>query len=557
MQRLIASLLFVVSPFSLAGCPPWSASQAQSEITELRGQLASWDDAYHRRGIAPIDDELYDQARARLSQWQQCFPAQAGAPQQPLATAGGPLPHPIAQTGLTKLADAAAVREWMATRENLWIQPKVDGVAVTLVYRNGQLQQAISRGDGRSGQDWTAQAHHLPAIPPRLTQHTDVILQGELYWREHAHVQASAGSAGARSRVAGIMHSHQPAAAASAARIGLFIWDWPNGPASMAERLAGLEAMGFADSRRFSQPLANFEEAQQWRQRWYHQPLPFASDGVVLRQSRRPPARRWQAAPPHWAVAWKYPPRSALAQVRTVEFRIGRRGRITPLLQLEPVQLDDRRITRVSLGSLRRWQALDIRPGDQVAIALAGLSIPRLDSVVWRSPQRTPLQPPDPTHYHALSCWRATPGCEQQFLARLSWLSGDHGLAIPGLGQGTWSALLDAGLLPDLLGWLDLDAVTLQQAAGIGPTRATTLARHLMAARQRPFVVWLTALGLPGDAALSEDDNWQQLAARSSADWQAVPGVGPARAQQLRQFFQAAEVLALRERLQQAGIRGF
>src|SRR5690606_18197002 len=131
MQRLIASLLFVVSPFSLAGCPPWSASQAQSEITELRGQLASWDDAYHRRGIAPIDDELYDQARARLSQWQQCFPAQAGAPQQPLATAGGPLPHPIAQTGLTKLADAAAVREWMATRENLWIQPKVDGVAVT------------------------------------------------------------------------------------------------------------------------------------------------------------------------------------------------------------------------------------------------------------------------------------------------------------------------------------------------------------------------------------------------------------------------------------------
>ncbi|MCF6752859.1 NAD-dependent DNA ligase LigB [Pseudomonas stutzeri] len=555
MQRLVASLLLLVSPICLAACPPWGAERARSEISELTQRLAEWDDAYHRRGLAPIDDELYDQARARLSQWQQCFPTQDAASPSPLAHAGGPLPHPVAQTGLAKLADVAELRAWMATRDDLWIQPKVDGVAVTLVYRDGRLHRAISRGDGRSGQDWTARARQLPAVPAQLPRRDEVVLQGELYWRQDAHVQARAGSDGARGRVAGALQG-KTSAADSTARIGLFVWDWPNGPAGMTERLAGLAAMGFADSVRFSQPLSDPEQARQWRERWYHQPLPFASDGVVLRQGRRPPAERWQASPPHWAVAWKYPPRSALAQVRRVEFRIGRRGRITPLLQLDPVHLDDRRIARVSLGSLKRWQTLDIRPGDQVAIRLAGLTIPQLDSVVWRSPQRAAVQTPDPRRYHALSCWQATPGCEQQFLARLAWLSGKHGLAIPETGPGTWRALLDAGLLPDLLAWLELDAARLQQVPGFGATRATSLARNLAAARQRPFTHWLAALGLPDGAALAPDDDWQRLAARSEADWRAA-GTGAARARQLWQFFQADAPQALRARLQQAGVHGF
>lgn len=555
MQRLVASLLLLVSPICLAACPPWGAERARSEISELTQRLAEWDDAYHRRGLAPIDDELYDQARARLSQWQQCFPTQDAASPSPLAHAGGPLPHPVAQTGLAKLADVAELRAWMATRDDLWIQPKVDGVAVTLVYRDGRLHRAISRGDGRSGQDWTARARQLPAVPAQLPRRDEVVLQGELYWRQDAHVQARAGSDGARGRVAGALQG-KTSAADSTARIGLFVWDWPNGPAGMTERLAGLAAMGFADSVRFSQPLSDPEQARQWRERWYHQPLPFASDGVVLRQGRRPPAERWQASPPHWAVAWKYPPRSALAQVRRVEFRIGRRGRITPLLQLDPVHLDDRRIARVSLGSLKRWQTLDIRPGDQVAIRLAGLTIPQLDSVVWRSPQRAAVQMPDPRRYHALSCWQATPGCEQQFLARLAWLSGKHGLAIPGTGPGTWRALLDAGLLPDLLAWLELDAASLQQVPGFGATRATNLARNLATARQRPFPHWLAALGLPDGVALAPDDDWQRLAARSEADWRAA-GIGAARARQLWQFFQADAPQALRARLQQAGVRGF
>jgi DNA ligase (NAD+) len=557
MNRWTALLLL---PLALAAwaapCPEWPPQRASSEISALTEQLAAWDTAYHRQGVSLVADELYDQAHARLEEWRHCFADSAGAAPEPLAGSAGPLAHPVAHTGLGKLADAAAVKAWMATRNDLWVQPKVDGVALTLVYRAGRLQQAISRGDGRHGQDWTATARRLPAIPTQLPGAPDLVLQGELYWRLADHVQADAGGVGARSTVAGLL-ARQTLDTPQAAGIGLFVWDWPDGPADMRERLERLYDLGFVDSLRFSQRIGDFAAARHWRDHWYRSALPFASDGVVLRQGHRPPAARWQAEPPHWAAAWKYPLRQALAVVQDVDFRIGRSGRITPVLRLQPVRLDDRTIEHVSLGSLRRWQALDIRPGDQVSIRLAGLTIPQLDSLVWRSSQRPAVQAPQAGDYHALSCWRATPACASQFRARLTWLSGRQGLALPGVGPGSWEKLLQAGRLDSLLDWLDLSEAQLRATPGLGPRSAANLAQSFALARQRPFADWLHALGLPptGDAPLA--GAWDDLARRSAEDWQGEPGIGPRRAAQLQAFFQHPQVQALRERLRLAQIAGF
>ncbi|MHA6492079.1 NAD-dependent DNA ligase LigB [Pseudomonas borbori] len=539
-----------------APCPDWPAAQAQAELSALAAQLSQWDDAYHRQGVALVADELYDQARAQLQHWQGCFPTLQVPAASPLASSAGRVAHPVAHTGLHKLADRTEVDAWMTSRTDLWVQPKVDGVAVTLVYRDGQLQQAISRGDGRNGQDWTANARLIAAIPAQLPERLDAVLQGELYWRLHDHVQARSGGLGARGTVAGLM-ARQQLDQQSAAGIGLFIWDWPDGPAQMGQRLQRLSELGFSDTLGFSQPVADAKAAQQWRKRWYESPLPFASDGIVLRQGSRPAAARWQAQPPHWAAAWKYPLSQALAVVRAVDFRIGRSGRITPVLRLQPIKLDDRRIEFVSAGSLQRWETLDIRPGDQVSIRLAGLTIPKLDDVLWRTQARVELAVPDAADYHPLSCWRATPACASQFRARLAWLSGKQGLALPGVGPGTWEKLLRAQHLDGLLDWLHLSEAQLRATPGLGPRSASTLNASFALARQRPLSAWLRALGLPpsGDAALPE--SWDELARRSHGDWQQQPGVGPSRATQLQAFFRHPEVLALRAQLQQAGIRGF
>lgn len=535
-------------------CPDWPPSRALDEVSSLQKQIDLWDDSYHRDGRSLVADELYDQSRVRLTEWRTCFGL--GQSAQPLRNAGGTIPHPIAHTGLEKLHDGRAVEAWLKGRSDVWIQPKIDGVAVTLIYRKGLLTQAISRGDGINGQDWTASARQIAAIPQLLPQPLDLLLQGELYWRLTDHVQAQAGSLNARATVAGLL-ARKKLNTQQAAGIGLFVWDWPQGPASLPARVAALDKLGFPSSALYSHSIKVFADAERWRDHWYRSPLPFPSDGIVMRQGQRPPAERWQAKPPYWSVAWKYPFAQALGEVRKVHFKIGRTGRITPVLELTPVMLDDRQIKRVSVSSLQRWETLDIRPGDQVAISLAGLTIPRLDGVMLRSTERTELSVPLAEDFHHLSCWQPTPGCESQFLARLTWLSGKQGLALPHVGPGTWAKLFETGRLNGLLDWLTLDAQELANIDGFGERSSARLLNSFNSARQRPFARWLKALGLPPTGQARLANSWQELAQRNTEQWQAEPGVGPGRAAQLSAFFRDPQVLALSETLRVAGIDGF
>jgi len=545
-------------PLYAAGCPAWSPRQATQEMRALHDRLDRWNHDYRVNGHSPVDDAVYDQSLQRLSDWRRCFPVQAPAMPAHLGDASGATRAPAVQTGLAKLPDATALAAWMHERGDgdLWVQPKADGVAVTLLYVDGTLSSAVSRGDGEYGSDWTAQVRRIAAIPERLAHApARVVLQGELVWRLADHVQAADGGAGARAKVAGAM-ARGALDPDTAAQIGLFVWDWPNGPGDMPTRLAGLVAMGFGASAALTHRVGTPSDVQQWRERWYRQPLPFAADGIVVRQGRRPPADQWQAAPPSWAVAWKFPPAKVLATVSGVDFHRGRRGGITVMLQLEPVVLDDRTVRRVSLGTLARWQKLDVRPGDQVAVSLAGLAIPRFDGVVWRTQQRAAVAVPAQATTSPLDCWQPDAGCRAQFLSRLVWLGGHKGLAIDGMGEASWGALVDAGLIHGLLDWMDLDENALRQVPGFGPARAQSMAQAFRRARSRPFANWLAALGPPVELEIG-NARWSDLAARNLAYWKSRPGIGEVRARQMMAFFGDPRVIALSVRLRRDGIDGF
>ncbi|WP_110949496.1 NAD-dependent DNA ligase LigB [Pseudomonas bohemica] len=549
-------LALYLDAVSAQSCPDWPVPKARSEMLALQEQIDRWNDGYHRQGISLVADELYDKSVTRLAQLRGCFSTHSSHDDNPLKTAAGTHAHPVPHTGLTKLRDESAVQGWLKGRNDLWVQPKVDGVAVTLVYENGKLLKAISRGDGTKGQDWTTHARLIEAIPAQVAWQQALVLQGELYWKLSDHVQSQAGSLNARSKVAGLLARNE-ITSIQGAQIGLFVWDWPQGPVGMRERLASLRALGFEDSLRFSEPFADFAQAKKWRERWYRNPLPFATDGIVLRQGERPPADRWQAKAPYWIAAWKYPFAQALAEVRKVSFNVGRSGKITPVLDIEPVQLDDRTISRVSVGSLKRWQALDVRPGDQVGISLAGLTIARLDEVVSRSVERMPLKVPDAAKYHPLSCWQPAEGCESQFRERLKWLSGKKGLALSGVGPGTWDKLINAGAIDGLLDWMRLEAAQLRNIPGLGELSAAKLLNTFQGAREQSFQTWLKAIGLPPAADANLGNSWSALSARSIDQWQAEPGIGPGRARHLHAFFQDPQVQALSRQLREEGIEGF
>ncbi len=555
LPKLLAVLFALyLSTTQAQECPTWTSERARIEVTQLRESLTRWDEHYHRLGISLVADEIYDQSREHLKYLQGCFSLHGV--DNPLASARGPIDHPIAHTGVAKLIDDQAVARWMNGKQDIWIQPKVDGVAVTLIYQQGQLVQLLSRGDGRQGHDWSRHVPYLASITRTLPQPLDITLQGELYWRLDSHVQSTAGGIGARGTVAGLMARKQLTDDLGAG-VGLFVWDWPEGPATQLERLAKLAELGFADSQRYSVAIASQEEAAHWRRQWYQSALPFATDGVVLRQDSRPPAQRWQAKAPHWIAAWKYPFRQALAEVRDVHFRIGRTGKITPVLQLKPITLDDRRITQVNVGSLARWQSADIRPGDQVAISLAGLTIPRLEQVVHRTVQRVPVLSPASEQFHPLSCWQPSHDCEEQFIARLTWLSGKHGLDMPHVGVATWRKLVEAGLVNNLADWLALTHAQLHPLPGLSTASAARLLQGVGHARARPFHQWLRALGVPATLNVELNTDWSSLTARTSSQWSAMPGIGSTRAEQLQAFFNHPQVQALAAQLVAQGIEGF
>jgi DNA ligase (NAD+) len=547
---------FLMPAFVHAACPDRRVEQVKPELDAWRKQLNEWNRVYRAEGRSPIDDEVYDQVLQRYETLRECFPGLANKPEQSGDTGGARAA--VAQTGLQKLADIDAVAVWMQARDkgDLWVQPKADGVALTLLYIDGELHSAISRGDGIRGSDWTQQVKRMATVPARLKQApARVVLQGELIWRLPAHTQASAGGVGARAKVAGAL-ARGDMDVDTAARIELFVWDWPDGPAEMQARLRGLAAMGFGDSAALTQRVRTPQDVAKWREHWYRTALPFATDGIVIRQGHRPLASTWTAAPPAWAVAWKYPPAKVVATVTGVDFRQGRSGRVDAVLQLEPIALDDRTVRRVLLGSLSRWKALDVRPGDQVAVTLAGLTIPRFDGVVVRAPQRIDVPMPPPRQHDALACWEPVVGCEKQFLARLMWLSGKQGVTIDGMGERNWQTLIDAGLVHGLLDWMSLTSSQLRAVPGIGRARAAAWVDAFERAKRRDFAIWLRALGMPpaGDIGLA---NWRAGAAMAEQAWQQYPGVGQVRARQLKAFFAHPQVQLLAEQLHEAAVDGF
>nr|WP_218645891.1 NAD-dependent DNA ligase LigB [Raoultella terrigena] len=547
----------ITAGYGQSACPAWTQAQAEQEVSRLNQQVAGWKNDYWLRGSSEVADDVYDRLFARLVEWRRCFAIKTPIIDD-LPPPRGEMRHPVAHTGVRKLAEKADVARWMRGKTDLWVQPKVDGVAVTLVYRRGRLVQAISRGDGRAGEDWTAKVRQIPGVP-RVTKGAlaNSVLQGELFLRRAGHIQKRMGGVNARATVAGAMMRRDMST--SLAELGVFIWAWPDGPEGMHQRQALLQQAGFSESRGFSQPVADVEQVARWRERWLTSALPFATDGVVVRLGKAPAGRFWSPGLGDWVAAWKYPPAIRIMEVRDLRFYVGRSGKIAVVAGLEPQQLDDKQVKRVSVGSVARWQSLDIAIGDQLQISLAGQGIPRIDSVVWRTAQRSKPQSP-PAHFNALTCYFFSPECGGQFLARLVWLSSKPVLDLGSVGESAWRAVHHSLRMEHLFSWLAFTPQQLQSVPGISARRGQRLWHQFNLARQQPFLRWVQALGVPvPQAAMAglAGEGWSQLLARSEEQWRRLPGVGDEKARQLVAFLRHPDVAALAQWLSGQGISGF
>ena len=556
MWRWISGLMLLWCGYGAAVCPVWSQAKAGKEIASLSAQIKRWDEAYWKQGVSEVNDEVYDQLNGRLAQWQRCFGHDLSENTLPALT--GSVKHPVAHTGVHKAASKEALGQWMRGQKNLWMQPKVDGVAVTLVYRNGKLAQAISRGNGLKGEDWTARVRLIPSVPKEVSGAlANSVLQGELFWMRENHIQSQLGGMNARAKVAGAMMRQKDNSLLS--KIGVFIWAWPDGPKEMESMLSALSGAGFSLTASYTLPTRTVDEVEKQRLAWQNTALPFATDGIVVRSAESPSGERWLPGEGNWVMAWKYPPVAQVAEVRDIHFSVGRTGKISVVAALEPVQLDDKQVQRVSLGSVGRWQRLDIAPGDQIQVSLAGQGIPRFDKVIWRGTDRQKPEPPA-SRFHSLSCFYASPECMEQFFARLTWLSSKQVFNIEGLGESGWRTLWQAHRFEHLFSWLLLTQAQLQSTQGFSPARGLALWHRFNLVREQPFIHWMMALGAPlPQASLKAlgDMSWQQMRERSAKAWQALPGTGEERTRQIVSWINAPEIDVLVRWLARQHINGF
>lgn len=538
-------------------CPVWSAARAHEEISRLHRQISQWDDAYWKEGVSVVDDGVYDQLHARLVQWQHCFGDDVLLGQT-LSSAGGTVAHPVAHTGVRKLADKRSVQKWMLGRDELWVQPKVDGVAVTLVYKNGKLVQAISRGDGLKGEDWTEKVRKIPSVPQTIEgMLANSTLQGEIFLRQSGHIQQKMGGMNARSKVAGLMMRKE--SVSDLASLGIFIWAWPDGPATMSERVKQLSVAGFALTQTFTLPVDSVNAVERARAHWWTSGLPFVTDGVVLRTGKEPDSHHWLPGQGDWLAAWKYPPVAQVAEVMAIQFTTGKSGKIAVVATLSPVMLDDKRVQRVNLGSVRRWEEWDIAPGDHILVSLAGQGIPRIDNVVWRSAERTKPIPPD-NRFNSLTCFYATEGCQEQFISRLVWLGSGSVLQLDGVGEAGWVALHQKHRFEHIFSWLALTQAQILSTPGFAKAKGEQVWHQFNLVRKQPFIRWVMALGIPLPQATlnaSADRSWQQLSGRTAQYWQQLPATGARRAKQIMEWLDNAEVKKLSRWLATQHINGF
>lgn len=554
MAILISILCW--QPSAWAVCPAWSPARAQEEISRLQQQIKQWDDDYWKEGKSEVEDGVYDQLSARLTQWQRCFGNETRDVMMP--PLNGAVMHPVAHTGVRKMADKNALSLWMRERSDLWVQPKVDGVAVTLVYRDGKLNKAISRGNGLKGEDWTQKVRLISAVPQTVSGPlANSTLQGEIFLKRKGHIQQQMGGINARAKVAGLMMRQGNSDTLNS--LAVFVWAWPDGPHLMTDRLKDLATAGFTLTQTYTRAVKNADEVAHVRNEWWKAKLPFVTDGVVVRAAKEPESRHWLPGQAEWLVAWKYQPVAQVAEVKAIQFAVGKSGKISVVASLVPVMLDDKKVQRVNIGSVRRWQEWDIAPGDQILVSLAGQGIPRIDDVVWRGAERTKPTPPE-NRFNSLTCYFASDVCQEQFISRLVWLGSKQVLGLDGIGEAGWRALHQTHRFEHIFSWLLLTPEQLQNTPGIAKSKSAQLWHQFNLARQQPFTRWVMAMGIPlTRAALNASDerSWSQLLFSTEQFWQQLPGTGSGRARQVIEWKENAQIKKLGSWLAAQQITGF
>jgi DNA ligase (NAD+) len=582
------------------------SSEVEQEIDSLRERLDGWNYQYYVLDQPTVPDVEYDRTLLRLSELEAAHPELLRADSPTQRVGGAPLDrfrqvsHEVPMLSLENAFNEQDMLDFNRRLQDrlgspgvqleFACEPKLDGIAVSLLYREGVLERAATRGDGTTGEDITHNVRTIPSIPLRLlgSDYPQVLeVRGEIYMPLAGFEQFNAR---ARERDEKTFVNPRNAAAGSLRQLDARITaqrplemccysvglvsggELPPQHASVLQRLQGWGLRINAES----QVVQGVEDCDQYYRDLAarRDTLPYDIDGIVFKVNDLALQQRlgFVSRAPRWAIARKFPAQEEMTRLLDVEFQVGRTGAITPVARLEPVFVGGVTVSNATLHNSDEIERLGVLVGDTVIVRRAGDVIPKVVSVVLAErpkkaraiefPRSCPVCGSAVERAEDEAVVRCMGGlvCAAQQKAAIRHFASRRAMDIDGLGDKLVEQLVDEGLVENVAGLYPLERSQLLELERMGEKSADNLLAALESSKQATLPRFIFALGIRevGEAtalALARHfGNWEAMAQASEERLLEVSDVGPIVADHLRQFFDSASSMAVVRELRGAGV---
>lgn len=573
----------------------------QEKILALRSRVNEYNRLYYVENTPAVSDRQFDQLLSELQELEQRYP-ECADPNSPTQRVGSDITnrfeavrHRYPMMSLSNTYSLEELREFYdrivkeAGEVEFVCELKFDGTAISITYENGKLLRAVTRGDGAMGDDVTANVRTIRSVPLELTggdYPSYFEVRGEIYMPHAVFAMLNSEKeeigeqpfANPRNAAAGTLKLQNSSVVATR-RLDCFLYGIAGDElpyASHWENLQKARTWGFrvSDKMRLCKTWEEIMDyiafADQLRAE-----LPYDTDGAVVKVNRYDIQKRLGATAkaPRWAVAYKFKAEQALTKLRSVEFSVGRTGAVTPVANLDPVQLAGTTVKRASLHNADQIELLDIRIDDLVYVEKGGEIIPKItgvelsmrpkESVPFVFAKICPSCGAELVRDEGEAAWYCpnSSECLPQIVGRVTHFISRKAMDIEGIGEETVALFYEEGMVTDIADLYCLDPEKIAALPRLGDKSAANIMESVEKSKEVPFARVLYALGIRfvGETTAkylaAHFRTLEQIMAASQEELVQADEVGERIATSVRVYFSDPVNLHLIERLKRAGLQ--